>query len=307
MKVLLAGATGAIGRPLTRELIAAGHEVAALSRSRAGDDLLTGLGAAPVRADVMDRNGLLRAVDGQRADAVIHQATALKSAKATQRSLRDDPTTALRVTGTANLLAAARAVGAKRFLTQSLVFGYGYIDHGAALLTEGDPFGQPRNNVADPIVEGLRSAEQQTFTADGIEGVALRYGLFYGPRTFSQLFVHLLRKRRLPLPPGEGGTLGLVHVDDAAAATVAALERGRPGEAYNIVDDEPVTWRAFVTALARAHRTPRPLTVPAWLIRLASPYFAVLMIDTSMRVSNAKAKRELGWQPAKPTCHDGIR
>jgi nucleoside-diphosphate-sugar epimerase len=174
------------------------------------------------------------------------------------------------------------------------------------MLTEEDPFGEPGGSITDPVVAGLRSAEQQTFTAEGIEGIALRYGIFYGPHTFSDLFAAMLRKRRLPLPPGPGSTACWVHVYDAAAATVAALDRGRAGEAYNIVDDEPVTWRAFVTTLAEARGTPGPLTLPRWLIRLASPYLGAFMIDTSMRVSNAKAKRELGWAPSVPTYRDGL-
>jgi nucleoside-diphosphate-sugar epimerase len=307
MRVLVAGATGAIGRPLVREIVAAGHQVMGLSRSPASSEVLTSLGAEPIPADAMDRDGLLRAVQGRQADAVIHQATALRNVKATQRRLRNDPTTALRIHGTANLLAAARPLGARRFLTQSLVLGYGYVDHGTQVLTEPDPFGRPQGSLVDPVLAGLRAAEEQTLHAEGIEGIALRYGIFYGPRTFSDLFVDLLRKRRLPLPPGQGGKATWIHVQDAAAATVAALERGRAGQAYNIVDDEPVSWRAFVTALANAYHTPRPLTVPRWLIRLASPYLAALMVETSMHVSHAKATRDLGWTPATPTYRDGIR
>jgi nucleoside-diphosphate-sugar epimerase len=307
MRVLVAGATGVIGRPLVRELVAAGHQVMGLSRGPASGEVLTGLGAEPIPADAMDRDCLLRAVQGRQADAVIHQATALKHVKATQRRLRNDPTTALRIHGTANLLAAARLLGARRFLAQSLVLGYGYVDHGTRVLSEPDPFGRPQGSLSDPVLAGLRAIEEQTLHADGIDGIALRYGIFYGPRTFSDLFVDLLRKRRLPLPRGQGGTATWIHVHDAAAATVAALERGRGGQAYNIVDDEPVTWRAFVTALADAYHTPRPLTVPRWLIRFVSPYLAALMVDTSMHVSHAKATRELGWSPATPTYRDGIR
>jgi nucleoside-diphosphate-sugar epimerase len=306
MRVLVAGATGAIGRPLIRALVAAGHEVVGIARGEAGSEVLASLGAEPVLVDVMDRDGLLRAVEGDQANAVIHEATALRNASATQRRLHNDPTTALRIAGTANLLAAARLLGARRFLTQSLALGYGYVDHGDRELTEHDPFGLPRGGLVDPVVAGLHATEDQVLNAQGIAGIALRYGVFYGPRTFSDLFVELLRKRRLALPRGEGGTACWVHVHDAAAATVAALERGRAGQAYNIVDDEPVTWRAFVTTLAKAHRTPRPLTVPGWVIRLISPYLAALMVDTSMRVSHTKATRELGWTPAIPSYRDGI-
>jgi nucleoside-diphosphate-sugar epimerase len=307
MRVLVAGATGAIGRPLVRELVAGGHQVMGLSRGPAASEVLSSLGAEPIPGDAMDRDGLLRAVQGRQADAVIHQATALRNVKATQRRLLNDPTTALRIDGTANLLAAARLLGARRFLAQSLVLGYGYVDHGTRTVTETDPFGRPQGSLVDPVLAGLRAVEEQTLHAEGIGGIVLRYGIFYGPHTFSDLFVDLLRKRRFALPPGQGGTATWIHVDDAVAATVAALERGRAGQAYNIVDDEPVTWRAFVTALAEAHHTPRPLTVPRWLLRLASPYLAALMVDTSMHVSHARATRELGWTPAMPTYRDGIR
>ena len=304
MRVLVAGASGALGVPLTRQLLAAGHEVIGLSRTPANRDRLRALGAEPVIADAMDRDALLRAVEGLEADAAIHELTAMKNASPRLRA--DDPTSALRTQGTANLLAASREIGARRFVTQSLIFGYGYGDHGAKVLTEDDPFGSPQGGYTDPVVAGLLSAERQAFTSEGIEGVALRYGLLYGPRTFSDLFVEMMRKRRLAIPRRGGGTMCWIHVEDAAAATVAALERGRLGQAYNVVDDEPVNWRNFTWALAEAYRTPRPWEVPRWMLRLVAPYLAFQMTST-LRVSNAKAKRELLWMPSAPTYRDGIR
>ena len=301
MKVLLAGATGAIGGPLLAAMAAAGHEVFAIIRDEAHRRTVTDSGAIPVVADVMDREGLLRAVRGVSADAVMHQATALRSAR--RKLTRDDPTIALRGPGSEHLLAAARAVGARRFVTQSLITGYGYRDHGDELLTEEAPFGESVGTVADLVSESSLEAERHAFTADGIEGIALRYGLFYGPKAFSDLFAGMMRKRLPVLPRGRTGTACFVHVEDAAAAAVAALERGVPGAAYNIVDDQPATWREFMTEVSEAHGTPGPVAVPAWLIRGMVPYLGCLMIDTTMRVSNARAARELGWRPV----HTGLR
>ncbi|MFG2444030.1 NAD-dependent epimerase/dehydratase family protein [Nocardia fluminea] len=297
MQVLLAGATGAIGRPLVRALTANGHTVSALVRNPGAHPLVRELGATPVTADVLDRDGLLRAVDGLRADAVIHQATALRDAKVQRRIPADDPTGLLRTVGTANLLDAATVVGAKRFVAQSLILGYGYHDHGDRPITERDRFGVYDGGVADEVVRACVAGESQVFDAPGIDGIALRYGLFYGPGAFSDLFADMMRKHSPVGPLGSGGVNTWVHVDDAAAATVAALERGTPGRAYNIADDHPITWREFFTEVSRAQRTPRPIRLPAWMIRLAVPYIGALMSDTSMRISSRLAHDELGWRP----------
>jgi len=299
MKVLVAGATGAIGIPLTRPLLAHGHQVLGLTRPEAGAGRLAALGARPVVADALDRDGLLRAVDGLSADAVIHELTALAKPPTRHRGMA--LTNRLRTEATTNLLAAAEALGARRLLTQSIILGYGYRDHGDRVLTEQDPFGRPAGDRTDPHLAAMRSTEQQAFAAP--EGIALRYGLLYGGDT--ERLRPLLARRRLPVCTG--GVLGWIHHEDAAGATVAALEQGRPGQAYNLVDDRPATWQEVGTALAGAFGTPPPRRLPAWLLRLAAPYVASFAVDTSMRVSNAKAKAELGWQPAFPTYHDGIR
>ncbi|MGF0318000.1 NAD-dependent epimerase/dehydratase family protein [Nocardia fluminea] len=297
MQVLLAGATGAIGRPLIRALTANGHTVSALVRNPGAHPLVRELGATPVTADVLDRDGLLRAVEGLRADAVVHQATALRGAKVQRRIPADDPTGLLRTVGTANLLDAAAVVGAGRFVVQSLILGYGYHDHGDRLITERDQFGVYDGGVADEVVRACVAGESQVFDAPGVDGIALRYGLFYGPGAFSDLFAGMMRKHSPVGPLGSGGVNTWVHVDDAAAATVAALERGTPGRAYNIADDHPITWREFFTEVSRTQRTPRPIRLPAWMIRLAVPYIGALMSDTSMRISSRLAHDELGWRP----------
>ncbi|MFC9475268.1 NAD-dependent epimerase/dehydratase family protein [Nocardia sp. NPDC056952] len=297
MQVLLAGATGAIGRPLIRALAANGHTVWALVRNPGAHPLVRELGATPVTADVLDRDGLLRAVEGLRAEAVVHQATALRDAKVQRRIPADDPTGLLRTVGTANLLDAAAVVGAGRFVTQSLILGYGYHDHGDRLITERDQFGVYDGGVADEVVRACVAGESQVFDAPDVDAIALRYGLFYGPGAFSDLFADMMRKHSPVGPLGSGGVNTWVHVDDAAAATVAALERGTPGRAYNIADDHPITWREFFTEVSRAQRTPRPIRLPAWMIRWAVPYIGALMSDTSMRISSRLAHDELGWRP----------
>jgi nucleoside-diphosphate-sugar epimerase len=303
MKVLVAGSTGTIGVPLVRMLVAGGHQVYGLTRRPGNGPLLTSLGAEPIVADALDRDALLAAVDGRTADAVIHQLTALKRPPARHRDMAQ--TNTLRTRGTTHLLEAASMLGAHRFVTQSMVFGYGYGDWGARLLTEADPFGPPGRGRFEQHVAAMRSAEHRTFTTDGIQGVALRYGLVYGPAGAIEGLIKPLRRRRLPIPGDGGGTMSWVYVDDAAAATVAALERGRAGQAYNVVDDEPVQWREFVTTLAHAIGAPPPPKVPRWLLGLA-PYGAAIMTST-LRVANTKAKTDLGWEPAMPTYRHGIR
>src|SRR5215216_669314 len=301
MRVLLAGASGAVGTPLTRQLIAAGHQVVGITRSQVNAERLRTAGAQAVVADVMDGENLLTAVRDVRADAVMHQLTALSTLK-----VRDamQGTNNLRTAGTTHLLAAARAVGAHRFLTQSIVFGYGYRDHGPRVITEDDPFGEPVSGMVGPAIAAMRSTEEQVFSADGMEGIALRYGLFYGQDSFIRMIVNLVRKRRLPVPSSGGGFANFIHLQDAAAATVAALEKGRAGQAYNIVDGEPVRWADYLDALAAELGARRPRRVPTWMLR-AIPYLHTIMA-TSMRLSNAKARRELGWAPAVSTYHDGI-
>jgi nucleoside-diphosphate-sugar epimerase len=260
-------------------------------------------GARLVVADVLDRDALLRAVDGISADVVIHQLTALSKPPARYTGM--EMTNRLRTTGTAHLLQAARAVGARRFLTQSMIPGYGYTDHGTHVLTERDPFGHQRDGKVAPIVAALQSTEQQVLTADGIEGIALRYGAFYG-LTGSEAFITALRAGQLPVPRDGGGIMSWIHLTDAAAATVAAMDKGVAGQAYNIVDDEPATFGEMFAAHAEVAGTNPPRRLPGWIIRLAAPLFATLMIDTTMRVSNAKAKAELGWTPTLPSFRGGV-
>jgi nucleoside-diphosphate-sugar epimerase len=299
MKVLLAGASGAIGIPLTRQLLAHDHQVLGLTREQAGARRLQAMGATPVVADALDGDGLLRAVHGLSADAVIHELTALRKPPLRHRGMA--LTDRLRTEGTTNLLAAAEVLGARRFLTQSFILGYGYRDHGARLLTEEDPFGLPAGDSCDPHLAAMRSTEEQAFSVP--EGIALRYGLLYGGDAGHMR--DLLARRGVPV--ARGRVLGWVHHEDAAAATVAALERGRPGQAYNVVDDLPASWQEVFTTMARALGAPPPWRLPGWLLRLAAPYVASFVVGTSMRVANARARTELGWRPMYPNYRAGIK
>ena len=309
MKVLIAGATGALGVPLVRALIAGGHQVLGITRTPGKSSLLTTLGAQPIVADMMDREGLLRAVDGRQADAVVHVLTALpKNGPMQHRDMYQ--TDALRDVGTTHLLAAAREVGAHKIVVESMHVGYGFGNWGETVLTEEQPFAPPgRSQELERHLAGFRSMEQQIFEATRagwIEGVSLRYGAFYGPDSTAPL-IKLLRRRSLPLPGGGQTFMSWIYIEDAASAIVAALERGRAGQGYNIVDDEPVRWHDFMTELARAVGAPAPWSIPRWALRLAAPYGEIFMAETSIRVSNARAKSELDWVPSVPTYREGVQ
>ena len=302
MKILIAGATGAIGTPLTRALLATGHEVVGITRSPEGSRKLRSAGMRAIVADAMDRPALLAALNGVSADAVVHELTALTKPPVRHRDMRQ--TNRLRTEGTRNLLDAARLVGARRFVTQSIVFGYGYTDHGDHVITEDDPFGHANSGKADPHVAAMLANERLVEEAEGITGISLRYGLFYGADV--QAYAALLRRRKVPIPANGNGPLSWIHIDDAASATAVAIENGQAGS-YNIVDDQPVSWSEMFTAMAATLDAPPPRALPGWLIRLAAPYVASIVLDTTMRISNAKAKSELGWKPEHATLHEGLR
>lgn len=301
MRVLVAGATGAVGLPIVAGLIADGHEPVGLVRSGDGAARLAAVGVASLRADVLDRSALLRSVEGHAFDAVVHELTALKKAPARFADMRQ--TNVLRTQGTANLLEAAHLTGARRFVNQSIVFGYGFTDHGTSPITEADPFGRSTGDRFTPIIDALAAAENQVFDDPGVKAIALRYGLFYG-RDITTM-AELLRKRRLPVTSATG-TLALIHHDDAAAATVAAIERGHSNTAYNIVDDTPTTWTDYVRATATAMNVRPPRSVPGWVIRAAAPYAGHLATRVSMTVSSAAAHRDLHWRPQYRSCVDGL-
>jgi nucleoside-diphosphate-sugar epimerase len=290
--ILLAGASGVLGRHITQALTEAGHKVTGLGRGRDNG----------ISADLMDRDGLLRAVDGHHFDTVIHAATALRKAPTRHRDMY--ATDALRIDGTAHLIEAARATGARRFVSESMVFGYGYGDHGDREVTEDDTFGPRGNNPElERHLAGMRTKEQLTFEAAGLEGIALRYGAFYGPGGTENL-LPMLRKRQLPLPADHGRVLPWIELTDAGRAMAAAVEHGRPGQAYNITDRTPMGFRDHVVRVAEEFGLPKPMTVPLWLMRPMS--YAHVMVASSLRVSIAKAERELGWTPVYASSHEGL-
>ena len=308
MKVLIAGASGALGTPLTRALITKGHDVLGLARSPESRDHLSHLGIHPILANVMDRDDLLSAVKGVQADAVVHALTALKKTPLRHQDMYAP--NALRDVGTTNLLAAARKVGARRFVAESMTMGYGYGDWGEKVIVEDIPFGPAgRSLQLERHVAGFRSLERQIWEATQaglIEGISLRYGAFYAPGSLVPILA-MLRRRSLPLPDGGRAVTSWIYLEDAAAATVAALEQGKAGEAYNIVDDEPVSNQDFFAFLCQQAHIPQPFSLPSWMMRPLAPY-ATDFFATSMRVSNAKAARELGWKPVvAPTYRQGIQ
>ncbi|MEV6486331.1 NAD(P)-dependent oxidoreductase [Streptomyces sp. NPDC051576] len=290
--ILLAGASGVLGGHITRALTDAGHQV-------------TGLGRGPgngIRADLMDRDARLRAIDGHHFDTVVHAATALRKAPLRHRDMY--ATNALRIEGTAHLVEAARSTGARRFITESMVFGYGYGDFGTRPLTEDDLFG-PRGTTPEleKHIEGMRTKEQLTFEAPDLEGIALRFGLFYGPGG-TDAILPMLRKRQLPAPDDHGRVLPWIELTDAARAVAAAVEHGHPGQAYNVTDRTPLGFRAHVLCVAGEFGLPKPIALPLWAVRPMG--YAHTMMTSSQRVSSVKAERELSWTPVYPSSREGL-
>ena len=291
MNVFVAGGSGTIGLPLVRALLAAGHQVTAMTRSPGKQAALRALGATPAVADAMNRDALMAIVEAAHPTHVIHQLTALP--KDGPRRARDlVATNRLRTDGTRNLLDAAINSGARRFIVGSF-----------AMLAASD------DAAPDEGAAAVRSMEGQVLDATrrrAIEGVILRYGLFYGPETPSTIrMIELVRRRWLPVVRNDGGQLPCIHVDDAVSATVAALDRAPTGSTYNIVDDHAVSVTEIVQAIAEFTGSAPPFTVPAWLPRLVAPYWA-RMASIRLALSNQPAKADLGWQPKYSTMRDGL-
>ena len=311
MKVFIAGATGAIGKQLVPMLVERGHEVTGMTRTSAKQDLIRGLGARPVVADVLDPEGVARAVAEAEPEVVIHQLTAIDASRF-GRSL--DKTFALtnrlRTEGTDHLLAAANAVGARRFIAQSFA-GWPFERTGGPIKTEEDPLQASPPKTVSETLGAIKYLEATVTGAEGIEGLALRYGGFYGPGTSLAVNpdseqVEMVRKRRFPIVGNGAGIWSLVHIHDAAAATAAAVEGGEPG-LYNVVDDEPAPVSVALPELARVIGAPPPRRIPRWLGRLLAGEGMTIMMTEVRGASNAKAKRELGWELRYPSWRLGIR
>jgi nucleoside-diphosphate-sugar epimerase len=308
MKILLAGATGVLGRQLVPRLVASGHEVTGMTRSADRQGLVRDLGATPVVADALDPDAVTRAVTEAQPEVIVHQLTALAGGLDPRHIDRDFAlTNRLRTEGTDNLLAAGRAAGARRFVAQSYA-GWPFARSGGPVKTEDDPLDTAPPEQLRGLLDAIRHLEDAVTGADWTEGIVLRYGGFYGAGTsmasggeqFEQI-----RKRRLPVVGDGGGVWSFIHVADAADATVAAIERGAPG-IYNVVDDEPAPVAEWLPAIAAAVGAKPPRHVPRWLGRIAAGEAATVMMTEVRGASNAKAKRELGWEPKHPTWRDGV-
>jgi nucleoside-diphosphate-sugar epimerase len=306
MRIFVAGATGALGAPLVEHLVAAGHDVVGLTRSASKRELVERLGARPVVADVLDASAIARVVAEARPQTVVHALTALP--KRGPRRARDlEATNVVRTQGTRNLVGAAQASGARRFVAESIVIAYGQRIEGAALIEETHARVSRGPPDVQPAIDAIAALEDEVLgAAPGLEPIVLRFGFFYGAMTGStQDALAMIRARKLPAFGAADSAVPWVHVDDAARATALAIDRGTPGGIYNIVDDAPTAFGDFVREAARAIGAPRPRSAPLWLVRLLMPYAASIG-SMRLRVSNAKAKRDLGWQPRFASCREGL-
>jgi nucleoside-diphosphate-sugar epimerase len=300
MRVFVAGASGAIGARLVPRLVERGHDVVGSSRSSEKAAGLSALGAKPVALDLLDPQAVGEAVAAAHPEAIIHQATALAGVsdfKHFDRSFAQ--TNRLRTEGTDALLAAAREAGVGRFLAQSFT-SWPYAREGGPVKTEEDPLDPMPVPTMRETFAAIRHLEEAVTDAGGI---VLRYGGFYGSPDDAQL--DLVRKRRFPIVGDGGGIWSFVHLDDAAVATVLALERGAPG-IYNAVDDEPAPVREWLPALAAAIGAKPPRRIPRWLARLAAGEAGIVIMTETRGASNAKAKRELGWTLRYPSWRQGF-
>lgn len=309
MRVLLAGATGALGRRLLPKLIDAGHDVVGTTRSAEKLAGLEAAGAQGVVMDGLDRTSVGQAVAGTEPEVVIHQLTAL-STMGNLKKFDEEfaETNRLRTTGTDHLLAASRAAGAKRFIAQSYT-GWPNERTGDRIKDETSPLDSTPTAVSARTVDAIRYLEETVTSATDMEGLVLRYGSFYGPGTGlanGGVLLKMVAKRKLPVVGGGAGVWSFCHIDDAASATLAAVTRGAPG-VYNIVDDEPSEVAEWLPYLAKAIGAKPPMRLPAWLAKPMIGEHGISMMTQVRGSSNAKAKAELGWSPAYPSWRDGFR
>jgi 2-alkyl-3-oxoalkanoate reductase len=306
MRVFVAGASGALGRPLVRQLLEAGHEVTGTSRHEERAEEIRAAGAEAVVCDALDADALRDAVASARPEVVVHALTAIPK----RFDWKADPfaaTNRLRREGTRNLLTAARAAGARRFVAESVAFLYaprgGWVKDEEAEMYEGAP------GAFGAAFAALAELERQVGAAEGIEGVVLRFGWFYGPGTSYAADgeqADEVRRRRLPLVGKGTGTFSFIHVEDAAAATVAAVQ-GEGTGTFNVVDDEPASMAEWVPVYAGALGAKPPRRVPVWLAKLVADRALVANAVELRGASNAKAKRELGWAPRYASWRQGFR
>jgi nucleoside-diphosphate-sugar epimerase len=300
MRVFVAGASGAIGSRLVPQLIDQGHEVIGTFRSPGHAEHVRALGAEAIALDLLDAHAVRTAVLEARPEAIIHQATALadmRFSRSLDRSFA--PTNRLRTEGTDALLAAAREAGVRRFVAQSFA-SFRYAREGGPVKTEDAPLDPTPVKTARETNAAMRYLDQAVTDAGGI---ALRYGGFYGAT--SDGLIQPVRKRQFPIVGNGGGMSSFIHLDDAARATVLALEHDGPG-IYNIVDDDPAPVRDWLPVLAEVLGAKPPRHVPRWIARVVAGEGAVMMGTDARGASNAKAKRELGWSLLHPSWRQGF-
>jgi nucleoside-diphosphate-sugar epimerase len=309
MKVLVAGATGALGKVLVPQLIAAGHEVTGMTRSDTGAAALRALGVDAVTADGLDGAAVKAAVAAAAPDVVVHQMTALKSDISFKKFDESFAlTNRLRTEGTDHLLAAAKAAGVRRVVAQSFA-GWNLARSGGPVKTEDDPLDPDPVPATRQTMEAIEHVERAVTGDPAFEGLALRYAGFYGPGSMigkGGAMVEQVKARKLPIIGDGAGVWSFIHFEDAAAATVRAVEQGAPG-IYQIADDEPAPASVWVPELARILGARPPRKVPAWLGRLAAGELGVSVFTKMRGADNTKAKRELGWRLKYPSWRQGFR
>jgi nucleoside-diphosphate-sugar epimerase len=310
MKIFVAGATGALGQHLVPPLVASGHEGVGMTSKPDKQDVVRGLGARPIVADALDPDAVARAVAEAEPEVIVHQLTALSG----PMDLRDFEgtfalTNRLRTEATDHLLAAGRAVEVRRFVAQSYA-GWPFARTGGPVKTEDDPLDSAPAEAMRSTLDAIRYLEETVTGASWTEGIALRYGGFYGPGTGFSLhpdgeMVEMIRKRKFPIVGKGTGVWSFVHIEDAATATVEAIEHGHRG-VYNVVDDDPAPVAEWLPGAASAIGARKPMRLPRWLGRIAAGEAAVVMMNEVRGASNAKAKRELGWKPRYPSWRQGF-
>ena len=309
MRVFVAGGTGAVGRRLVPQLVARGHQVTATTTSAAKLGLLERLGADGIVMDGLDAASVGEAVAAARPDAIVQQMTALSEAHAGKPNLRRPDrffatTSRLRSEGTDHLLAAAAAGGVTNVVAQSAAIFNGTRE-GGRVKTEEDPLDLGTGTLARTLAEGTKAINHLEDVVIKAGGAVLRYGALYGPGATDDQ-VKLVRRRLFPLVGGGTGYFSWVHLDDAASATVLAVEQQATG-VFNIVDDEPAPVSEWLPYLAECAGAKPPRRLPKWLARLLAGEMVVGMMTEGRGFSNAKAKRELGWEPRYPSWRQGFR
>ena len=309
MRIFLAGASGALGRRLVPLLVRAGHDVVGTTRTRQKMAEIEEAGAQPVLMDGLDASAVECAVIDAEPDVVVHQLTSLAHASDLRRFDRSfAATNELRTTTTDRLLSISRRVGVERFVAQGFA-GWPLERSGGPVKTEDDPLDPEPPKAARQTLAAIRHVETAVPRAGDLVGIVLRYGSFYGPGTSlgpDGELTELVRRRRLPLVGGGGGVWSFCHIDDAAVATVAAVEQGDPG-VYHVVDDDPAPVSEWLPYLATCLGARPPARVPAWLARPAIGAQGVSMMTRIRGASNEKARAELGWKPEWPSWRQGFR